>query len=343
MNTIRAGVVDRHRRMIRVLLVLLGMTVAVGLVELVLRVRLGLGRPVLYDSSPLYGYRPLPGGTYRRFGGVRLHFNNVGLRAEADWDAKPDGKVLFLGDSVTYGGSYVGNGRLFSALAVRHLPGYVAGNAGVNAWGVENIYGLVVEAGFQPAKVYVTVVPEGDFYRGLVRCQGLPFFNAPPRCALEELWRFFCYRENNKRYREWTTFADEGHKRLVVDKAAGRIAKMDRLLAEKGYIHVLFITPQKAQALGGEDKDALVAECLDRHGTEAVYIADRLAVLGLAADQVEALYHDAVHLSHRGHEMWGRIIGEELARRLGERHQVRASARSPSSVLANRTAGRIIP
>ncbi len=343
MNTIRAGVFHRHRRLIRVLLVLLGMTVAVGLVELVLRVRLGLGRPVLYDSSPLYGYRPLPGGTYRRFGGVRLHFNNLGLRAEADWDAKPDGKVLFLGDSVTYGGSYVGNDRLFSALAVRHLSGYVAGNAGVNAWGVENIYGLVVEAGFQPAKVYVTVVPEGDFYRGLVRCQGLPFFNAPPRCALEELWRFFCYRQNIRRYRDWTTFADEGHKRLVVDKATGRLAEMDRLLREKGYIHVLFITPQKAQVLGQQDKDGLVAECLRQHGLEAVYIADRLADLGLAADQIEALYHDAVHLSRRGHELWGQIIGEELARRLGGGRQAQTSGRTGDPALANRTAGRIIP
>jgi hypothetical protein len=170
MNRIRAGVFGRHRRLGLVLLVLFCIMATVGLVEMVLRARLGLGRPVLYDSSPVYGYRPLPGGTYRRFGGARLHFNNLGLRAEGDWDDEPDGKILFLGDSVTYGGSYVDNNQLFSALATGGLPGYAAGNAGVNAWGVENIYGLVVEMGFQPAKVYVTVVPEADFYRGLVRC-----------------------------------------------------------------------------------------------------------------------------------------------------------------------------
>ncbi|HEV58282.1 MAG TPA: hypothetical protein ENN87_12445 [Phycisphaerales bacterium] len=335
MNRICAGVFHRHCRLSLVLLVLVCIMVTVGLVELVLRVRLGLGRPVLYDSSPVYGYRPLPGGTYRRFGGARLHFNNLGLRAEADWDGEPDGKILFLGDSVTYGGSYVGNDQLFSALATRHLPGYIAGNGGVNAWGVENIVGLVVETGFQPAEVYVTVVPEADFYRGLVRCQGLPFFNAPPRSGLEELWRFFCYRENNKRYREWTAFADDAHKRLVADKAAGQLAKMDRRLREKGHIHVLFITPQKAQALGREDRDALVAECLERHGLEAVYIADRLAGLGLPADQIEALYHDMVHLSLRGHELWGQIIGEELAGRLDGPHHPQTSEHTGGPILAN--------
>jgi hypothetical protein len=103
-----------------------------------------------------------------------------------------------------------------------------------------------------------------------------------------------------------------------VGKAAGRLAEMDRLLRDKGYIHVLFITPQKVQALGRENKDGLVSEYLEQYGLEAVYISDRLAGLGLASDRIEALYHDMVHLSLRGHELWGQIIGEELARRLGE-------------------------
>jgi len=309
----------RRRVVVRLLVVMLVTMTTLAVVEVALRMAFGLGRPVLYDASPIYGYRPLPGRSYRRFGGSRLHFNNLALRAETDWDADPHGKILFLGDSVTYGGSYVDDGQLFSTLAARGLPGYTSGNAGVNAWGVENLCGLIVDAGFQPAEVYVTVVPEADFYRGLVRMQGLPFFNRPPRCALEELWRFFCYRQNNKRYRHWTEFADDAQKRFVIGQAAERLARMDRLLREKGYIHLLFISPQKPQALGSQGRDPLVADALQQQGLAAVYIADRLAEQNLAPDRIEALYHDPVHLSIEGHAVWAQIIGGELRRRLAER------------------------
>src|SRR3989304_1941024 len=105
---------------------------------------LGLGDVVVYESNPLYGYRPKPNQSVKRFHQVKLCFNNLGLRAKEDWDLnKKEKYVLFLGDSVTYGGSYIDNEELFSTLAVKSLPNVVAGNAGVNAWGILNVYGLV--------------------------------------------------------------------------------------------------------------------------------------------------------------------------------------------------------
>ena len=145
---------------------------------------MGLGGPVLYDSSPIYGYRPLPGKEYSRFYGETIKFNNLSLRAENDWDDKRENKILFLGDSVTYGGSYIDNKELFSCLAVKDFDDYESGNAGVNGWGVENIYGLVVESNFLPAQIYVTTLPEGDFHRGLTRLQGMPIFNNSPKKAI---------------------------------------------------------------------------------------------------------------------------------------------------------------
>jgi len=65
--------------------------------------------------------------------------------------------------------------------------------------GVENIFGLIVETDFTSAKIYVSVFPELDFYRGLTRLQGLPFFNKKPKYAMSELWYYFCYKQNNFR------------------------------------------------------------------------------------------------------------------------------------------------
>ena len=104
--------------------------------EIILQKFLGLGKPVIYDSNPIYGYRPLPDRDYKRFWGKTISFNNLSLRSEVDWDNNIQNKILFLGDSVTYGGSYISNLELFSYLSVKELKNYfISGNAGVNAWG----------------------------------------------------------------------------------------------------------------------------------------------------------------------------------------------------------------
>ena len=306
------NVFERNKKKVCLVVVLVLVSACVLLTETCLRKVMGLGNPVLYDSSPLYGFRPLPNSEYHRFRGARLRFNNLGLRAESDFDGDPNNKVLFLGDSVTYGGSYIGNKELFSCLAVEDLGNYESGNAAVNAWGVENIYGLIVECGFLPAKVYITTLPEGDFYRGLTRCQGMPFFNVRPRLALLELWYYFCFRQNTRRYREWQTYAGKDDKRLVVEKAVRRLKEMDEFLKGKGLDHLIFITPRKEQVVGDAGKDPLVKELLAKHGLHPVYIGDKLSECGLSAPEKQKLFYDSIHLEKEGHAVWAKIIRHEL-------------------------------
>jgi hypothetical protein len=169
MDTGKSNIFARNRKKtIAVVIMTLALMSLAG-TELLLRSLMGLGDPVIYDSYPLYGFRPLPDRQYRRFHSAVVRFNNLALRAEKDFDHDPADKILFLGDSVTYGGSRIDNEELFSHLAVAGLGGFTSGNAGVNAWGVENIHGLVVECGLTPARIYITTLTEGDFYRGLVR------------------------------------------------------------------------------------------------------------------------------------------------------------------------------
>jgi hypothetical protein len=109
------NIFENYKKVTIFVALLIGLLLSLMLSELLLKNFYGLGNPLLYDSNPLYGYRPLPNKTYHRFRGSLLKFNNLGLRAERDWDyEKKDNKVIFLGDSVTYGGSYLSNNDLFS-------------------------------------------------------------------------------------------------------------------------------------------------------------------------------------------------------------------------------------
>ncbi len=287
--------------------------------ELFLGAFSGLGNPPLYEVSPLYGYRLKPnqfiapkGGMGFLFG-ARVTTNNLGLRAAQPWDAKTQDKVLFLGDSVTYGGQYVSDEDLFSSIAARDVPGYKIGNGGINAWGVENIHGLVVDHGFNPARYYVTCLIEGDFYRGLTRINGLPYWSHRPSSALYDLLMFFMTTAGWKRYDAVVDFradTEEGGK--VVDRAVRRLKEMDRYLTLKGMVHLVYILPNREQVLGNEKIDDRVADALSRNGVRASYLLHKLKAKSYDAATMRGWFHDGVHLEPVGHMVYGRLIGEDL-------------------------------
>ncbi len=307
------NVFQRNSKITITIIVLVLVPLLIGLTEIVLREVMGLGNPVIYNNYPLYGYRPLPSREYSRFLGAKIRINNLSLRADADWDGNREDKILFLGDSVTWGGSRMNNTDLFSYLATHKLgDDYLSGNAGVNAWGVENIYGLVVDTEFQPAATYVTVVPERDFYRGLVRFQGMPYYNKSPRYALGELWYLLVHLQDNARYLRWKPMASEAETELVVDKAVSKLKEMDRILKKKGYRHFVFISPTSFQVLNGAVKDPLLQKVLQRQGLSPTYILDDILEIGLPDEQKQVLFHDPVHLNRPGHKLWADIIAAEL-------------------------------
>jgi hypothetical protein len=299
---------EKHKFLILVSITLPVILIISILAEVGMEKFMGLGNPILYDSSPIYGFRPLPGRTYTRFRGKEIKFNNLGIRANEDWHGNIHNKILFLGDSVTYGGSYISNQELFSYLAIKDFQGWQSGNAGVNAWGVENIYGLVVETNFTPAKVYVTTLMEEDFYRGVTKIIGAPFFNISPRYAFKELWLYFCCGQNNKRYMGWESYATPAVREYVIQKAVEKLKKMDTFLKNKGFQHLIFITPYKDQVLGIEGKDTLIANLFTEYKLKPIYILDKLP----RKLDVENLFHDQVHLEKMGHEVWGALIKEEI-------------------------------
>ena len=263
---------------------------------------MGLGDPVVYQSHPIFGYRPIPNQHMARQQGKILHFNNLGLRADTDWDAMPQGKMLFLGDSVTYGGSYIANDELFSHWVQKAFPQVQVGNAGVNAWGVENVCALVQNHRFLPAEVYISTFPEGDFARGLNRFGGQPFWPRKPRYALEELYYYYLYKLSNKKYDHATLPLSEQDEQAVMEQAVTRLKTLDHFLRARGFKHLIFITPSKAQALKQEPRSAVLQAALAAAGLQPIYLLDTIQETSPAT--IESWYYDTIHLTQAGHQQW---------------------------------------
>lgn len=291
-----------------------------ALAEMALRQLSGLGSPVLFYAHPVYGYRMQPNQETWRFGGAHFKINNLGLRAREDWDGRAEDKILFLGDSVTYGGNHISNEHLFSEVAARRIADLRSGNGGIPNWGVENVYGLVVEERFLPASIYVTTFIEDDFYRGLQSGRNKPWIKYErPYLALQEVAEFVWHKyvrntaEINRAERE----SEPAEAR--VERAARKLKRMDEFLKARGYRHIVLISPTRQQVLQQRPRDARVKAQLDRHGVQAVYLLDKPRIASASAQEKLSWYQDNDHLTTLGHAVWGELIHDELLRALPER------------------------
>ena len=308
---------ERHPKKTLALLLLVLLAAFTVIAEVALRRISGLGHPVLFSENRVYGYRLQPNQETWRFGGAHFKINNLGLRASSDWDGDVAGRILFLGDSVTYGGNHISNHELFSETAVLGLSGLRSGNAGIPNWGVENVYGLVVQEKFLPASIYVTTFIEDDFYRGLTMARNRPWIKyEQPRFALEELAEFVWYKyftntaEINRAERECEP------PDVRVERAAAKLKEMDEFLKARGHVHLIFMSPTRKQVLGKLPIDTRVKAALEKNGLEVVYLLDRLPLASATEAQKRSWYQDNDHLTREGHAVWAGLIREKLPRRL---------------------------
>ena len=310
---------------ISVLLTIL-MLICLLTLELFLKSFSGLGNPPLYELSPLYGYRLKanqviqPRGGMGFLYGARITTNNLGLRAAGEWDSNPSGKILFLGDSVTYGGQYVADAQLFSSVAGSRLPGWQVGNGGINAWGVENIAGLIMDYRFFPVEIVVTCVLEGDFYRGLTRASSLPLWTKRPGLALQDLLMHFIWRANKSRYGGSVNAVvqDDAHLDKIVDRASRRLKDLDLYLKQRQVRHFIFILPTRSQIVDNEPPDLRVQQVLNQYEIDAEYLRPELLALEPDRKKRRKWFHDEVHLEVPGHLAYGLLIGDALARALSD-------------------------
>ncbi len=288
--------------------------------ELGLRYGFGMGHPVLYDNTYAYGYRPLPNQRLQRTARKRIRINNRSLRATRDWPAARDGaqiRLLYLGDSVTYGGSSIDDRETFAEISAADLTrrtgrDVLVGNAGVNGWGPRNILGLVNHEGFLDSDVVVIVGQEADFERALIHVAETPFWNRQPSFALEELFSsHIAYPIASRRFLPKDRFVPPAELDSIARSNLDTFVEVARLAKAAG-ARVLMVWHPSRSAASGDGDDAHHESFLARCRAEGFTTLD-CAPLVRRADQPARLYMDALHLDVRGHALYGSILAGALA------------------------------
>jgi hypothetical protein len=163
-----------------------------ALAELGMRV-LGVGQVMTYDRDTRFGYVMRPSQVISTYGDP-IEINALGLRGPPVLEPKPPGivRVLFLGDSITYGGGRVYEGDLFcrrvEARAREDGFRVEAVNVSAPGWGPQNWTAWVEAHGVLDADVIVMVIPAVDRARPFGELDAYGMVDAKPILRLSTLW-----------------------------------------------------------------------------------------------------------------------------------------------------------
>lgn len=302
------------------LVLVLTVLTLLALAEITLRTR-GFGPgAVLYTPDARAGYYPTPNQKLDRYGG-RVIVNNFGMRAPNFTRDKPEGtfRILMLGDSTLWGGSYIDQEQLYARILERELNRVAEGgkvevlNMGTNGWGPYQKRGYVESFGTFGADLVLVCLPHDDADRDSYTLISQPYFaeGKPPRLALEEVMMHSMWRYRRSRISMTGTWREQ--QRALGVREYERLGVFLRQAGPEVFFELL---PSESVGLGGEpgaverDIVASLTSALRGHGIVAHYPAGLFAGKGKSVD----LYHDEVHLHWQGHSVYAGFLLDQITR-----------------------------
>jgi lysophospholipase L1-like esterase len=170
--------------------------VFLGITEGVLRFVLGLGNPVLITPDAACEYILKPDQRVHRFF-VNTRTNHYGMRSDEVPANRDPGhmRILFVGDSLTYGTGRVDQSQIFTEILHRELPSVVHKpvdvlNASAGAWAPDNEVSFIRSRGIFQSDIVVFVLNDGDVSQPRATMSdvgdGLP--SKRPATAIGEFW-----------------------------------------------------------------------------------------------------------------------------------------------------------
>lgn len=276
----------------------------VVLLEFTLRFAFGFCDALLYQSSDNYEYIAQPNQNRHRFGAY-IHYNSYSQRNE-----EPDStrvKILGLGDSVIFGGTWMDQDSLATTL-FSNETGMQMLNISAGSWGPDNCAAYLKEKGTFGAKAMILVCSSHDAYDVMSFTPVVGFYPTYPerqyRLAIVELMdRYLMPRVRS--------FFLKQKQRLdpdvaVVNKMSQKFVAKKSLLFNPGFdqlknmadsLHIPFGVYLHAET--GE----LMQGSYNEMGYEIMEWAEKNGVplmKGMDRGENESMYKDMIHLNGKG-------------------------------------------
>jgi lysophospholipase L1-like esterase len=288
-------------------------TVIVLLVcELGLRTIVGLGHPLLIAPNPTYGYMPAPNQNLKRFF-CHIMINSFGMRSEAITRDKPRGvrRILFVGDSVTFGTTYLDQQDIFTTriqkdLREKALDTQVL-NASGNGWAPGNELGFLKAQGTFDADLVVLVVNTNDLVQPFA-----PFVanvlnptTDPPTAIGEALTRYILPRifKGLQAHDAGSGEGDDPPIEEETPKIVSTLAAADQFaLSHNAKFAIVFVpSAQAAVKKYQQHWDRGIAMMMEWAKAEHIPVLDMRS--SFSENSPDKVYLDGLHLRPLGHQL----------------------------------------
>lgn len=299
MSTTVQNARDKSRLRTKLALLLASIIITLLVLEVALRL-VGVGGMVVYTPDPDYGYLMTP--TQRVYAyGHPVCINSFGFRGPEVQVPKPrdSTRIVFIGDSVTYGGGRVSEEELFcrivASLARRDGRNVNTVNLSAPGWSPQNWWRYINKHGLHDADVVVLVLPECDLGRPFRTIdEGFEVHASPLRCG-----NLFLKTKEMAQQQLWSRHAQPEDASRSLEAAAANLAAVTGLrekAAQGTFLAVLIPS-------GNHHGYAMFWPEFERK------LCRPLDLRGDLRDQ--SLFLDGVHLNARGHEL---VAGSIYAR-----------------------------
>ena len=191
---------------------------ALLLLEAALHLAFGFGTPVLIAPDAACGYVLKPNQDVHRFL-AHTRTNQWSMRSDDLSTAHTAAtlRLMFLGDSVTYGTSHVDQRDIFTEIMHRQLPDVVHRpvevlNASAGAWAIGNELAYLRSRGTFGSEMVIEVVNSGDLTERFARISDVSsdYFLVSPRFAIVEVAETILRKNMRKQDAGDSTIVDGG-------------------------------------------------------------------------------------------------------------------------------------
>lgn len=335
-DSLKLEVLNRLEYSMKTLLLAILSLVGVTLImEIGLRLFLGLGNPPLYVGDEEIGYLLAPNQEIRRRGN-KIKINQYSMRSSQISEKKPQGsiRIMLLGDSIVNGGWWTDQKDILSELIEAELAKSISSgraalpsadrikvfNASANSWNPRNELAYVKRFGLFEADVLVLVINTDDLFgtapTSVVVGRDLNYRDRKPPLALVELYERYFIKQ--KPIPELEAIRKEGGDRIGFNLEA--IKSLKAIADNNNTRFILAFTPLLRELESGSRDYEQKA----RNRLQELVEQQNLTYvdfLPIFADfpQPEFLYRDRIHLSPQGETIVSDTLVEAIENKVGSR------------------------
>ncbi len=304
-----------------ILIVFLTVIILIILTEIILRITVGFGNPLLYITDEKIGYLIAPNQRTKRNGNL-IEINSYSMRTKPiNKERNKDTlRVLIIGDSIVNGGWWTDQNKTISALLEKSLKDnnnqysdVEVLNISANSWNPRNELAYLQKFGTFDSQIIILIINTDDFFglkpSSLVVGNDFNYPNKKPLFAWQELGQKIIKNKFKK-----VNDSSINVEKDLLTKNLNAIKEIKLISDKKKAQFILALTPLKREITPPYSRDyeeKARIKLQDLTQTQKINYIDFLTLFKQEKNSTN-FYYDHIHLNQLGTEFISKTLCKQI-------------------------------